>query len=62
MNADGLAHGNFHRLIESAIRPIEPPCNALAALLTFADTTQQHPCALPLRHVMAPSGLSIDHF
>ncbi len=62
MNADHLAHGNFHLLIESDARPIESCCNALAALLIFAGTTPQGPCALPVRPVTAPSGVSNDRF
>ena len=56
MNADDLAYEQHRLAGDSATRPIEPRCDALAALLLLAGMSPQRRRALPGRRSAARSG------
>ena len=58
MNTEISTHDDPHRLGESATRPIEPRCGALAALLLLAGMSPPRRRALPAHRIATHSGAS----
>lgn len=58
MHIDILDHEAAHLSGASAMPPIEPPCDALAALLLLAGRSQPRRRALPARPIAAHSDAS----
>jgi len=58
MNIEISSPDHLHRFGDSATHPIEPRCDALAALLLLAGMSPQRRRALPARRIAAHSGAS----
>ncbi len=56
MNVEIGAHAGNHPSGDIAAHPIEPRCDALAALLRLAGTSPQRCRGLPARRIAARSG------